>query len=62
MTAMALIGGVDLQMHWGTAFLWLLAPLAMGTRYGRRLAQVPLVRVYAGVAMIHLIILVADAI
>jgi hypothetical protein len=55
MTALSAFAGVDLQMHWGTAFLWLLVPLALGSALGRRLTRVPLIHVYAGVLLVHLL-------
>ena len=61
MTLLSLALGVDLQMHWGTAFLWLLVPLALGSAAGRRLAQVSLPRVYAGTLLVHLLTLAVHA-
>ena len=61
MTALSAFLGVDLQMHWGTAFLWLMVPLALGTRAGRRLTQVPLMQVYAGALLVHLLQLAAHS-
>lgn len=59
MTALSAFLGVDLQMHWGTAFLWLMVPLALGTSLGRRVAEVPLMHVYAGALLVHLLQLAA---
>lgn len=61
MTALSAFLGMDLQMHWGTAFLWMAVPLALATRFGRRLVNVPLTRVYAGVLLVHLLTLAAHA-
>ncbi|MET0291019.1 MAG: glycosyltransferase family 39 protein, partial [Steroidobacteraceae bacterium] len=61
MTALSLGAGMDLQMHWGTAFLWLLVPLALTTLAGRRLTQVPMMRIYAGILLVHLLTLAAHA-
>lgn len=61
MTALSAVLGMDLQMHWGTAFLWMVVPLALATRAGRRLTQVPLTRIYAGVLLAHLLTLAAHA-
>jgi 4-amino-4-deoxy-L-arabinose transferase-like glycosyltransferase len=61
MTLLSLGLGMDLQMHWGTAFLWLLVPFAMSSAAGRRLAQVSLPRVYAGTLLVHLLTLALHA-
>lgn len=42
MVLLTLLGGVALQIHWGTAYLWLLAPWYLTTPPGQRLAQLPL--------------------
>jgi 4-amino-4-deoxy-L-arabinose transferase-like glycosyltransferase len=62
MALLSLFAGVDLQMHWGTAFLWLLVPLALATRAGRRLTQVPLAWVYGGTLAVHALTLATRAI
>jgi len=61
MTALSAFLGMDLQMHWGTAFLWMVVPLALGTRAGQRVVQAPMMRVYAGVLLVHLVTLAAHA-
>lgn len=61
MTGLSLFVGVDLQMHWGTAFLWLLVPFALTSPAGRRLTQLPIGRLYAGVLLVHLLTLAAHA-
>jgi len=61
MTALSAVAGVDLQMHWGTAYLWMIVPLALATRVGHRLLHVPPIRVYAGVLLVHLLTLAAHA-
>lgn len=38
MFSLAAIGGVDLQMHWGTAFLWAMPFWFLSTRLGDRLS------------------------
>ena len=53
MTLLSLLAGVALQIHWGTAYLWLLGPLFMTTAYGRRLTQLPLWLVFAGVVIVE---------
>jgi 4-amino-4-deoxy-L-arabinose transferase-like glycosyltransferase len=51
MTALALLAGMELQMHWGTAFLWALAPLALLAEKGRRFAALPMDRIFMGVLL-----------
>ncbi len=41
MSVMAIVAGVDLEMHWGTAFLWALPMWHLSTRRGQRLAGLP---------------------
>ena len=53
MTLLSLLGGVALQIHWGTAYLWLLGPLFMTTTIGRRLTHLPLWLVIAGVLLVE---------
>ena len=55
MTLLALLAGMELQMHWGTAYLWLLAPLALSTRRGRDFSARPLHRIYAGILLVQLL-------
>lgn len=61
MAALSAFAGMDLQMHWGTAFLWLLVPAALTTAWGRRLTQVRLSWIYAGVILTHALTLAAHA-
>ena len=53
MTLLSLLGGVALQIHWGTAYLWLLGPLFMTTTLGRRLTHLPLWLLVAGVLLVE---------
>ena len=61
MALLALAAGMELQMHWGTAFLWGLAPLGLLTRPGRRLAGLPLPRLFAGFALVEVLMLAYQA-
>lgn len=53
MTLLALLGGAALQIHWGTAYLWLLAPWYLTTPPGNRLVQLPLSWVLAGLLIVQ---------
>ena len=57
MALIALAGGVELQMHWGTAFLWGLAPLALLCQAGRRLASLPPRQLFVGLLLVQLLTL-----
>jgi len=61
MTVLALFAGMELQMHWGTAFLWALAPLAMLTTRGRRLASLPLHHLFASFLLVQVLTLAYQA-
>jgi hypothetical protein len=50
MGAMALLGGVDLEMHWGTAYLWALPPWYLSTTRGARLSALSAPRGLAAIA------------
>ena len=41
MSLMSAIGGVDLEMHWGTAFLWALPMWYLATAHGRQVMRLP---------------------
>jgi len=47
MALIALFGGVDLEMHWGTAFLWALPLWFLSTNAGRTLMRLPMHRTMA---------------
>lgn len=42
MVMLCALFGVDLQSHWGTAFLWVFPLYILATPYGERIARVPL--------------------
>lgn len=41
MSLMSAVGGVDLEMHWGTAFLWALPMWYLSTARGRQVTRLP---------------------
>ena len=41
MSLMSAVGGVDLEMHWGTAFLWALPMWYLSTARGRQVLRLP---------------------
>jgi hypothetical protein len=57
MAAMALLGGVDLEMHWGTAYLWALPPWYLSTIGGARLATLRPLTALAVVAVVQSILM-----
>lgn len=59
MSALSLLAGVDLQMHWGTAFLWVIPLWFLGTARGQRLASVSVQRVLLTAGAVQLLMLVA---
>ena len=61
MALLALLAGMELQMHWGTAFLWALAPLGLLTSVGRRFAALPLQRLFAGFVLVEVLTLAYQA-
>ena len=50
--------GVDLQAHWGTAFLWLLPVWFVSTRRGARFASIDFEHVLVCVALTHVVMVV----
>ena len=61
MVLLTLLGGVALQIHWGTAYLWLLGLWFMTTIAGRRLARLPLSWLMAGLLLVQIITLIQYA-
>jgi len=51
MAAMTLLGGVDLEMHWGTAYLWAMPPWYLSRADGERTSQVPIRDAFAVLAV-----------
>ena len=41
MSLMSAVGGVDLEMHWGTAFLWALPLWYLSTAHGSQVMRLP---------------------
>ena len=50
MSMMSAVGGVDLEMHWGTAFLWALPMAYLATASGRKIMQLPRLQMLALIA------------
>jgi len=61
MAALALFAGMELQMHWGTAFLWALVPLALLTSRGKRFAALPLGSIFTGILLVQALTLAYQA-
>jgi 4-amino-4-deoxy-L-arabinose transferase-like glycosyltransferase len=61
MELMALLLGVDLQMHWGTAFLWTLPLWFMTTSWGDRLEAIGPRTVLTGIASAQILLAVVFA-
>jgi 4-amino-4-deoxy-L-arabinose transferase-like glycosyltransferase len=61
MALLALAAGIELQMHWGTAFLWALAPLCLLTARGRRLAALPTHQLFACFLLVQVLTLAYQA-
>lgn len=47
--------GIDLQSHWGTAFLWVLPLYLLATPFGARLTELPLPLVFRSIAIVQLL-------
>jgi hypothetical protein len=61
MELMGLLLGVDLQMHWGTAFLWMLPLWLMTTSWGDRLVAIGPRTVFAGIVLAQIVMAVVYA-
>ena len=59
---LALLLGVDLQMHWGTAFLWMLPLWLMTTTWGDRLATIGPRTVLVGIASAQVVLAIVFAV
>lgn len=57
MLLMSIIGGIDLQTHWGTAFLWTLPLWLLQTPWGKDLLRLPVLTVLKVVSAIHVVLL-----
>ena len=57
MTLLAVFAGVDLQMHWGTAFLWALPLWYLSTQSGRVLTRLPPSRAILAIAAVQLLLM-----
>lgn len=47
--------GIDLQSHWGTAFLWVLPLYLLATQFGARLTTTPLSLVFRSMAIVQVL-------
>ena len=61
MVLLTLLGGVALQIHWGTAYLWLLGLWFMTTAAGQRLARLPVPWLFAGLLLVQLVTMIQYA-
>ena len=59
MSSLSLLFGVDLQMHWGTAFIWVIPIWFLRTPHGRAIASLPLPTVLVAVMILQTIMLLA---
>jgi 4-amino-4-deoxy-L-arabinose transferase-like glycosyltransferase len=59
MSSLSLLFGVDLQMHWGTAFLWVLPIWFLRTQHGRAIASLPPKTAFTAVALVQCVMLLA---
>ena len=57
MSLMGGIAGVDLQMHWGTAFLWALPMWYLSTRHGMRLMRLPRAQMLAMIITVQSVLM-----
>lgn len=57
MAAMTLIGGVDLEMHWGTAYLWALPLWYLSLADGERTARLPVQDAFAVLAIVQALLM-----
>lgn len=57
MAVICLAGGVDLEMHWGTAFLWALPMWLLSTRAAAPLARLPTRDAFAALAMMQALLM-----
>lgn len=63
MLLLSLLGGVDLQTHWGTAFLWVIPLWILTTRFGDRLATLeekPLLIAWIAIQILMIVAYILD--
>jgi 4-amino-4-deoxy-L-arabinose transferase-like glycosyltransferase len=61
MVLLTLMGGVALQIHWGTAYLWLTGLWFMSSDSGRKLARLPIPWLFAGLLLVQAFTLIQYA-
>jgi hypothetical protein len=59
MSLLSLFAGVNLQMHWGTAFIWVIPLWFLGTARGQRLASVTVQQALVAAGAVQLLMLAA---
>jgi len=57
MAAMTVFGGVDLEMHWGTAYLWTLPLWYLSLADGERAARLPVQDAFAVLAIVQALLM-----
>lgn len=57
MCSLSILFGSNLEMHWGTAFIWLVPIWFLRTRAGLRLAAVPLRTLFAAITLLQVVML-----
>jgi 4-amino-4-deoxy-L-arabinose transferase-like glycosyltransferase len=57
MSLLALLAGVDLEMHWGTAFLWALPLWFLSTSKGRVLIRLPVSQAMTAVGVVQALLI-----
>jgi hypothetical protein len=55
MVTLCAMFGIDLQSHWGTAFLWVLPLYLLATPFGARMTELPLPLVLRSMAIVQLL-------
>jgi 4-amino-4-deoxy-L-arabinose transferase-like glycosyltransferase len=59
MCALSVVAGTDLQMHWGTAFIWMTVIWLLSTRFGATLVQLPLRLCFYAIVALQCVMLLA---
>lgn len=57
MNSLALLLGTDLQMHWGTAFLWTVPIWFLCTHFGRAITTLPIKTLFVAVVSLQILML-----
>jgi len=59
MSSLSAVFGVDLEMHWGTAFLWVVPIWFLRTQHGQAISLLPLRVVFTSVVLLQIVMLLA---